>query len=73
MRDPTICFYLLIVLAGILGNAIACEYPYPPYIEGKMEPQRIGWPLTQDERNYVLKPEHKCQPGRESNKHLPSL
>jgi len=73
VRHPKICLYLLMGVVSIGANAIADEYPYPPYNEGKMEPQRTGWPLTQDERNYVLKPEHDRRPGRESNKHLPSL
>jgi lysophospholipase L1-like esterase len=38
------------------------------------EPQKTGWPLTAEERAYVVeKPEHDRRPGRESNKHLPQL
>ncbi|MFM8260911.1 MAG: GDSL-type esterase/lipase family protein [Pirellula sp.] len=45
------------------------EYPYITN-----EPQKNGWPLTPEERAYVVdKPEHDRRPGRESNKHLPDL
>jgi platelet-activating factor acetylhydrolase IB subunit beta/gamma len=37
------------------------------------EPQPSGWPLTAEERAWVLRPEHERRPGRESNKHLPQL
>ena len=38
------------------------------------EPQKTGWPLTAEERAYVVdQPEHDRRPGRESNKHLPKL
>lgn len=49
------------------------EYPYPPYNQGKMDPQKTGWPLTGEEKAYVLKPEYERRPGRESNKHHPEL
>jgi beta-glucosidase len=49
--------------------AIALEYPHVT-----AEPQKTGWPLTAEERAYVVdKPEHERRPGRESNKHLPPL
>ncbi len=47
---------------------LASDYPYET-----AEPQKTGWPLTDDERLYVLKPEHERRPGRESNKHLPTM
>ena len=37
------------------------------------EPQKTGWPLTEDEKQYVLKAEHERRPGREQNKHMPEL
>lgn len=37
------------------------------------EPQPSGWPLTAEERAYVLRPEHERRPGREHNRHLPQL
>ncbi len=49
------------------------EYPYGPYNRGAMEPQLTGWPLSKEERGYVLLAEHERRPGREGNKHLPQL
>jgi len=50
------------------------QYEYAPYNEGKLDPQLSGWPLTAEERAYVVdKAEHDRRPGRESNKHLPQL
>jgi len=37
------------------------------------EPQPSGWPLTEEERAHVLKPEHERRPGREANQHKPEL
>ena len=59
-------FALLLVRLGTLQ---ALDYPYV-----NAEPQKTGWPLTVEERAYVVeKPEYDRRPGRESNKHLPSL
>jgi len=59
----------LILFIGIASNAVALEYPHVT-----AEPQKSGWPLTAEERAYVVdKPEHDRRPGRESNKHLPQL
>lgn len=45
------------------------DYPYVT-----AEPQKTGWPLTTEERSYVVdKPEHDRRPGREAKKHLPQL
>lgn len=44
------------------------DYPYET-----AEPQKKGWPLTEEERTYVLQPEHDRRPGREANKHLPAM
>ena len=45
------------------------EYPY-----ASAEPQKTGWPLTPEEKAYVSdKSEHDRRPGRESNKHLPTM
>jgi platelet-activating factor acetylhydrolase IB subunit beta/gamma len=61
---------LLLAPAGLP----AADYPYAPYRDGKMDPQVSGWPLTPEERAYVIdKPEHDRRPGRESLKHLPHL
>ncbi|MFM2167302.1 MAG: hypothetical protein RIS79_1673 [Verrucomicrobiota bacterium] len=62
MIRPT--FLLLFV-----STAVALEYPHVT-----AEPQKTGWPLTAEERAYVIdKPEYERRPGRESNKHLPQL
>ena len=53
----------------LLSTGAAQDYPYQTN-----EPQKTGWPLTAEERAYVVdKPEHERRPGRESNKHLPQL
>jgi beta-glucosidase len=50
-------------------TAHALEYPHITD-----EPQKTGWPLTVEERAYVVgKPEHERRPGREINEHLPQL
>ena len=57
----------LMLLVSMVANAI--DYPY-----STAEPQKSGWPLTAEERAYVVdKPEHDRRPGREANKHLPHL
>ncbi|MEI6231555.1 MAG: GDSL-type esterase/lipase family protein [Planctomycetota bacterium] len=58
----------------MVGAVILCapmfafEYPYVT-----AEPQKTGWPLTDDERAYVLKPEFERRPGAEQKKHLPAM
>jgi platelet-activating factor acetylhydrolase IB subunit beta/gamma len=54
-------------------SAQAFEYAYAPYNAGKMDPQLTGWPLTEQERTYVLKAEFERRPGREENQHKPAL
>jgi platelet-activating factor acetylhydrolase IB subunit beta/gamma len=51
-----------------LSQLLAADPPYQ-----SPEPQKTGWPLTDEERAYVLKPEYERRPGRELNKHLPAL
>jgi beta-glucosidase len=44
------------------------------YAYHSAEPQPVGWPLTSEERAYILdKPEHERRPGGESKKYLPQL
>lgn len=53
----------------VASTAAALDYPHVT-----AEPQKTGWPLTSEERAYVVdKPEYERRPGRESNKHLPQL
>jgi lysophospholipase L1-like esterase len=70
---------LLLVLWPIGGAKVwsqdceAAAYPYPPYLQGAMDPQVEGWPLSEAGLAYALKPEYERRPGRESNKHQPTL
>jgi beta-glucosidase len=65
---PTLALLTALLLAP-LGEVSALDYPYKT-----AEPQKTGWPLTAEERAYVVdKPEHERRPGREANKHLPQL
>ncbi|MFM7209859.1 MAG: GDSL-type esterase/lipase family protein [Verrucomicrobiota bacterium] len=59
----------MLTLCSFLVGLLAIEYPRKP-----ADPQPSGWPLTVEERAYVVeKPEHDRRPGRESNHHLPHL
>jgi lysophospholipase L1-like esterase len=55
------------------GRPSGIEYPYSPYNEGKMDPELVGWPLTEAGRSYVMKPEYLRKPGAEVTKHLPDM
>ncbi len=62
-------FILLGSLLLIPLRAAAVDYQYQT-----AEPQKTGWPLTPEERAYVVdRPEYERRPGREANKHLPEL
>ena len=61
--------YWLALSALVTPPLAAIDYARPP-----ADPQPAGWPLTEDERTYIVeKPEHERRPGKESNKHLPQL
>ena len=66
---------VLLLVLGLLPLIRLCalEYPYAPYNAGQMDPQKTGWPLTDEGRAYVLKPEHERRPGHEAQKHLPPM
>ncbi|MEY2598760.1 MAG: hypothetical protein RLZZ142_1019 [Verrucomicrobiota bacterium] len=50
------------------------EYPFEPYAKyPELRLQPTGWPLTSEERGYVLLSEALRYPGVESNKHLPQV
>ena len=66
MKRARILFPLLLCIPPL--PAFGVDYPYQT-----AEPQKTGWPLTEEERVYVLTPEHERRPGREANKHLPSM
>ena len=58
---------LTLILLALQAHAL--DYPHVT-----AEPQKTGWPLTTEERAYVVdKLEYERRPGRESNKHLPQL
>ncbi len=52
----------------LIGRGVADDYPYK-----LVEPQPTGWPLTAEERSYILKAEFERRPGSEAKKHLPEL
>ncbi len=57
------------VCRGTCGFAEDVDYPFETD-----EPQKHGWPLTAEERAYVVdRPEYERRPGREQNKHLPAM
>ncbi len=59
-------FLILFLVAS--GHVLALDYPHVT-----AEPQKSGWPLTAEERSYVLQAEYQRRPGQESGKHLPAL
>jgi len=64
-------FALFITFACFTGIARSDDFVYPHVTP---EPQKTGWPLSNEERAYVVdKPEYDRRPGREANKHLPRL
>ena len=67
MKNPFALSCLAVFAA--LSAARALDYPHVTD-----EPQKTGWPLTAEERAYVVdKPEFERRPGREISKHLPQL
>ena len=67
MKNPFALSCLAVLVA--LTAARALDYPHVTD-----EPQKTGWPLTAEERAYVVdKPEFERRPGREISKHLPQL
>lgn len=58
----------ILTVALATRGAPAIEYPHET-----AEPQKTGWPLSDEEREYVLRAEHERRPGSEANRHLPEL
>ena len=57
------------LILSLASTAVALDYPHVT-----TEPQKTGWPLTAEERAYVVdKAEYERRPGSESQKHLPPL
>ena len=61
---------LLAMCALALSYSIVFAADYSTNTE---EPQKTGWPLTGEELQFVLKPEHERRPGSEKKQHLPAL
>jgi lysophospholipase L1-like esterase len=59
---------LFLVTLALGSSSLALEYPYLT-----AEPQKTGWPLSEEEHAYVLKAEYERRPGSEAGKHLPPL
>ncbi len=59
---------LVLALPAVFSTARALDYPYK-----SAEPQKSGWPLTDEEKTYVMKAEYERRPGSEMQKHLPAL
>lgn len=76
-RENRLCSMLKTGLGALLAfcisvHGIASAAESSAYVSA--EPQPTGWPLTAEERAYVVtKAEHERRPGRESGRHLPSL
>jgi platelet-activating factor acetylhydrolase IB subunit beta/gamma len=69
MRASCFAIFVFLGCPVVMADDSIFEYPY-----ATAEPQKHGWPLTADERAYIVdRPEHDRRPGRESGKHLPSL
>ncbi len=65
----TLKLRLSLVFSFMLPMAVqAIDYPY-----STAEPQKSGWPLTEEEHKYVMLAEHERRPGREINQHKPAL
>ena len=71
MERPCHVIFLLLLtgMAAVSSSeGQGLKYPYET-----AEPQKTGWPLAEEERKYVLIPEHQRRPGSEKNQHLPSM
>jgi platelet-activating factor acetylhydrolase IB subunit beta/gamma len=67
---PSVAYVLISAVIAFTAafKVAAVDYPY-----STSEPQKFGWPLTEAERAYVLKPEYERRPGSERMKYLPKL
>jgi len=72
-RPSRSCLLAFVTACSCIPTAPAIEYAYAPYHAGAMDPQTTGWPLTDAERAYVLKPEYERRPGAEAMQHRPDL
>lgn len=58
----------LSLVVMLVGRSIAADSIMSP-----ADPQPVGWPLTDEERSYVLRPEYERRPGSDVMKHLPAM
>lgn len=58
----------LSLVVMFVGRSIAADSIMSP-----ADPQPVGWPLTDEERSYVLRPEYERRPGSNVMKHLPAM
>lgn len=72
-RAPLRVAFVVFACAVAAARGLALDYAYGPYNSGAMDPQTSGWPLTDEERAYVLRPEYERRPGSESMQHKPDL
>ena len=62
-----------IALAASLLFIPLCALRAIEYAYANPEPQKTGWPLTDAEKTFILRPEFDRKPGHEVNKHLPAM
>jgi len=60
-----------LLLSALAPTLLAAETSTSAAVAG--EAQSTGWPLTEAETNYVLRPEHERRPGVAEKKHQPTL
>jgi len=60
--------FIAILVLLTQGALRAIDYAYET-----SEPQKTGWPLSQEETDHVLKPEFERRPGSEIKKYLPEM
>ncbi len=70
---PTVIIGTVFTSQASAGDQHSFKYPYEPYNQGAMDPQTTGWPLSDEQRSFSLRPEYERRPGREANKHLPKM
>jgi platelet-activating factor acetylhydrolase IB subunit beta/gamma len=56
------------IVTTLAYTAWAVDYP-----ASTGEPQKSGWPLTEEEKAFVLKPEYERRPGSDQMQHLPKM
>lgn len=65
---PGLSVVLCALCTCVASTVLALDYPHHT-----AEPQKSGWPLSEEELQYVLKPEFERRPGSEKGQHLPAM